>query len=112
MTDGRPIQARKFLFLLIMSGNSVRVGTASFFGPPSPLRLSQESSASYVPLAVDGSGWAVVVADASLLRTLAAAKSVKVLHGQGATGEIAFLYDFSRIANVLRIGQMLCGKKG
>lgn len=110
MTDGREIQARKFLFLILITGGKVNIGSASFFGPPAPLRLYVDGSTNYSPLAVGADGWAVIQADNRALSTISAAKTIKVLHGQGASGEIAFIYDFARISSILKIGQILCGK--
>lgn len=108
--DGKPIAAKKFLLDMVIAKNGMKLISANFFGTRTPLRVFLDGSKEYVPMPATSSDIAVLAIDDRMRNSLTTAKTLKISHGQGASGEIAFIYDFSNFAKILRVTEALCSK--
>lgn len=108
--DGKPIVAKKFLLDMVIAKNGMKLISANFFGTRTPLRIFVDGSKEYVEMPATSPDVAVLALSDRMRNSLATAKTLKISHGQGASGEIAFIYDFSNFASILRVTETLCAK--
>lgn len=100
---------RKWRLVLVRRPDMNFLSVEPFFGGETPPRLIKDGEQSYQELKVVESGYAVLPLDAKSAAALSQAKTVKVLHGYGANGEISFTYDMLTFGTMYAAATKLCG---
>lgn len=82
--------------------------SSNYFGTKTPLRMYFDNRAEYLPMRVVDEQSAVAPLSGAWLSGMSNATELKILHGMGPSGEVAFSYDVSTFSRVRRIVRELC----